>query len=165
MLRRNEHVCQIRPITTTPDSIPHLGPNSDKKTPICTPCKPYSACVSLDPNECLSPEMHGQFRAPNLEYDEVFNPAISKYNGATGSIEAIVNMGPTLPPQRKGRLPQYNHDKLVALQNKFDAQEAAGVFTKPERVNVSVEYLNLSFLIQKPNGGNRLVTSFGEVGQ
>ena len=165
VLRRNEHVCQIRPITTTPDSIPHLGLNSDKTTPICTPCKPYSACVSLDPNECLSQEMRGQFRALNLEYDEVFNPAISKYNGASGSIEAIVNMGPTLPPQRKGRLPQYNHDKLVALQNKFDDLEAAGVFTKPERVNVSVEYLNLSFLIQKPNGGNRLVTSFGEVGQ
>ena len=28
-----------------------------------------------------------------------------------------------------------------------------------------VEYLNLSFLVKKPNGGHRLVTAFGEVGQ
>ena len=39
------------------------------------------------------------------------------------------------------------------------------MFAKPEDVNVHFEYLNLSFLIQKPNGGTRLVTSFAEVGQ
>jgi len=30
---------------------------------------------------------------------------------------------------------------------------------------VSVEYLSLSFLVKKPNGGHRLVTSFSEVGR
>ena len=39
------------------------------------------------------------------------------------------------------------------------------MFAKPEDLGVSVEYLNLSFLVKKPNGGNRLVTSFGEVGR
>ena len=49
-----------------------------------------------------------------------FNPKIGKYNAASGNIEGNVNIGPTLPPQRKGRLPQYPHDKLVILQNKMD---------------------------------------------
>ena len=62
-------------------------------------------------------------------------------------------------------MPGYKHDKLVKLQTKFDELEAQGVFAKPEDVNVHVEYLNLSFLIQKSNGGTRLVTSFAEVGQ
>ena len=48
---------------------------------------------------------------------------------------------------------------------KFDELEAAGVFAKPEQVNVHVEYLNSSFFLKKPNGGSRLVTSFGEVAQ
>ena len=93
--------------------------------------------------------------AINLRYDEVFNPRIAKYNGASGDIQAVVNMGPVLPPQRKGRLPQYNTNKMHDLQ----------VFAKPEQVDTTVEYLNTSFLVHKPNGGHRLVTAFGEVGQ
>ena len=85
------------------------------------------------------------------------------YNGHSG-IKATVNMGPVLPPQRKGRLPHYNTTTLRELQDKFDELERAGVFAKPEDVNVTVEYLNTSFLIKKPSGGSRLVTSFGEVG-
>ncbi|PFX25025.1 hypothetical protein AWC38_SpisGene10379 [Stylophora pistillata] len=86
-------------------------------------------------------------------------------NGASGKIEAVVNICPTLPPQRKGRLPQDNRNTLEELQNKLDELEAAGVFAKPEQVNVHVEYLNTSFLVKKRNGGSRLVTSFREVPQ
>ena len=40
------------------------------------------------------------------------------------------------------------------------------MFAKPEDVGVTVEYLNLSFLVKKPNSlKKRLVTSFGEVGR
>ena len=74
-------------------------------------------------------------------------------------------MGPTLPPQRKGRLPQYNRSSMEALQAKFDELEDAGVFAKPNQVNVPVEYLNTLFLVKKPNGRSRLVTSFGQVAQ
>ncbi len=74
-------------------------------------------------------------------------------------------MGPTKPPQRKGKLSTYNKDSFVELQNKFDELEYAGVFTKPADVDVIVEYLNPSFLIRKRTGGSRLVTSFGEVGK
>ena len=62
-------------------------------------------------------------------------------------------MGPVLPPQRQGRLPHYGPDRLIELQNKCDDLEAQGILAKPEQVGVNVEYLNLTFLVQKPNGG------------
>ena len=167
ILKSGEQLCQVRHVT------PVNSPESTTLSP-CTPSvarpppstvKPYSASVILDPDGCLEEDTRNTFRAVNLEFDDVFNPSISKYNGASGQIEAVVNIGPTLPPQRKGRLPQYNRVTLEELQAKFDELEAAGVFAKPEQVNVHVEYLNTSFLVKKPNGGSRLVTSFGEVAQ
>ena len=102
--------------------------------------------------------MRDKFRDAHHQYDNVFNPDFPKYNGASCDIYAKVNMGKSLPPQRKGRLPSYNKEKLVELQQKFDELEAYGVFAKPEDINVTVEYLNLSFLVAKPSGGTRLVT-------
>ena len=72
-------------------------------------------------------------------------------------------MGPTQPPQRKDRLPQYSWNKLEELQQKFDKLEQAGVFVKPEDAHIAVEYVNPSFLIAKPHGGHRLVTAFSDV--
>ncbi len=37
-------------------------------------------------------------------------------------------MGPTLPPQSKGRIPQYNQNTLTELQDKCDELEEAGVW-------------------------------------
>ena len=100
-----------------------------------------------------------------MQYDGGFNPKIPLYNGASGKVEGVVNMGPSQPPQRKGRLPLYNKASLIELQHKFDELEQAGVIAKPEDVGVTAEYLNLSFLVKRPGGGSRLVTSFGEVGR
>ena len=72
-------------------------------------------------------------------------------------------MGSTKPPQRKGRVPQYNRAKLSDLQDKFDSLEQQGVFRKPEEIGLVVEYLNPSFLVKKPSGGFRLVTAFADV--
>ena len=75
-------------------------------------------------------------------------------------------MGPVQPPQRKGRLPLYGRNNLEELQSKFDELEALGVFCKPEDINVSVEYLNPSFLVKKPGkSGKRLVTAFSDIGR
>lgn len=165
VLKRHEHVCQIRPVVTV--GADHVDIAADSSpTPYTKPTgRPFSADISVDPDNILSAEMRSMFDELHTEFDDVFNPAVSKYNGASGKLEAVVNMGPTLPPQRKGRLPHYNREKLVELQAKFDELEAMGVFATPEQLNVTVEYLNLSFLVHKPNGGSRLVTSFGEVGQ
>ena len=94
-----------------------------------------------------------------------FDPRFKGYNGAVGPFKAVVNMGPVQPPQRKGRLPLYSRDKLVDLQTKFDELEALGVFARPEDVDITVEYLNRSFLVKKPSGGFRLVTAFADVGR
>jgi len=77
--------------------------------------------------------------------------------------QAVVNIGLTLPRQSKCRLPQYKRNTLEKLQDRFHELEAAGVFAKPEQVNVYVENLNTTFITKKPNNGSRLVTSFGEV--
>ena len=89
----------------------------------------------------------------------MFNPTFQGYNGASGPIKTVVNIGPVLPPQHKERLPQYSRDKLVELQDKFDSLEQQGVFARPEDIGITVEYLNPSFLIKK-SGGYRLFTAF-----
>lgn len=43
-----------------------------------TPCKPFSKHVILDPDCCLYLAIRDKFRALHLEFDYVFNPAISK---------------------------------------------------------------------------------------
>ena len=74
-------------------------------------------------------------------------------------------MGPVEPPQQKGRLPQYAHDKLVELQEKFDHLEQLAAFQRPEDGGITVEYVNPSFLAKTPSGGTRLVTAFADVGR
>ena len=68
-----------------------------------------------------------------------------------------------MPPQRKGRLPQYSPNQLELLQAQFNELEAIGVFKKPEDLGITVEYLNPSFLVKKGSSGFRLVTAFSEV--
>lgn len=162
MIRRGDQIGQILPVMSTPATTVLDEPNTHQKpsTPV-----PHSAQLKVDPDNILPPDIKAEFEALHSQYDDVFRPGVSKYNGASGNIEAHVNMGPVLPPQRKGRMPSYSQDKLLELQTKFDELEAEGVFAKPEQAHVAVEYLNLSFLIKKPSGGTRLVTSFAEVGQ
>ena len=167
LLNSGEQLCQVRRILPVEASTSTSPSTTRTAAPplLQPPASPSPPRVILDPDGCLDQDIHHKFIALNLEFDDVFNPSISKYNGASGKIEAVVNIGPTLPPQRKGRLPQYNRNTLEELQDKFDELEAARVFAKPEQVNVHEEYLNTSFLVKKPNGGSQLMTSFGEVAQ
>ena len=168
-IARHEHFCQVRQ-TRSPDiqnpNIQYPVPNlTTSSTPHHQPPTMHSATVSVDPDNMLSKPTQQSFRSLLETYDDVFDPTITGYNGAAGPFEAVVNMGPVQPPQRKGRLPQYPHNKLVELQQKFDDLEAQGVFHKPEDIGVTVEYLNPSFLVTKPTGGHRLVTAFADVGR
>ncbi len=161
LLRRHEHIGQIRPVHAVDGSDGAPPPLIDS---VSKPSSaPHSSRVHVDPDSIMCESDRQLFTDLHCLHDDVFNPMISKYNGASGKIEATVNMGPALPPPRKARLPLYNRDTLITLQQKFDELEHAGVFAKPEDMHISVEYLNLSVLVTKPNGGHRLVTSFGEV--
>ena len=124
----------------------------------------HSDAVRLNPDNLLHPSIQNQFRELLIQYDRVFDPAITGYNSAIGPFQARVNMGSVEPPpQRKGRLPLYGRDKLTELQQKFDELENFGVLQRPEDLGIAVEYLNPSFLMKKPNGGYRLITVFTDV--
>ena len=57
--------------------------------------------VALDPDNLLPPDITSKFRNLSIQYDSVFDPAITGYNGAFCLLQAKVNMGPVEPSQRK----------------------------------------------------------------
>lgn len=167
VLRKNCHFAQAIPLAPMSEKVstqkvsidPHIG-----STSVVTNHTEHNLQqISVDPDSLLPADIKSQFISLHKEFSSVFNSKIQCYNGALGPLQAVVHMGPVQPPQRKGRVPMYARDKLVELQAKFDELEAVGVFAKPEDIGVNVEYLNPSFLVKKPSGGHRLVTSFGEV--
>ncbi|XP_068706826.1 uncharacterized protein [Montipora foliosa] len=165
LIRKNDHLYQAR-LTVLESSI---EPSSTQAAEPCpksiTPPSSSVESVHVDPDGLLSPAEKAAFISLLKEFRLVFDPRIPGYNGAAGPIEGVVNMGPVEPPQRKGRVPQYSRDQLDLLQTKFDELEAQGIFSRPEDLNVVVEYLNPSFLVKKRNGGFRLVTAFTDVGR
>ena len=166
-LRRNEHFCQVRHTIDTTTYSDNTRKHNIVNNVISRPVDntTFSDNIELDRDNLLTDDTRKQFRDLHRRFDSVFDPTIVGYNGHVGPFTATVNMGPVLPPQRKGRCPQYARDKLVELQDKFDELEAVGVFRRPEDIGVAVEYLNPSFLVRKSNGGSRLVTAFTEVGR
>ena len=164
-IKRSQHFCLVRP-TFSPDTLPNKNTTLVRKLlKYSEHTASHSAAVNLDPDNTLSPEIKAQFMKTLDTYREVLNPNFKGYNGAIGPLKAVVNMGQVKHFQRKGRLPQYNKQLLSTLQNKFDELEARGVFAKPEIAKVNVEYVNQSFLVKKPSGGFRLVTTFADIGR
>ncbi|CAB3990763.1 Hypothetical predicted protein [Paramuricea clavata] len=116
-LKRNEHFCQVRPVYT-----PDLN-NGDHKlavhpAPKSLQTHKFSSDVCLETDNLLPQDVRRKFTLLMESYDHVFDRNIKGYNGAAGSFEAKLNMGPVEPPQRKGRLPQYTRDQLQELQAK-----------------------------------------------
>ena len=166
VMKRHEHVCQARlTIDISDNNTTQTSDNVPKSTNKKTQLSNFSSTVSLDPDNILSGKVRQSFESVLTQYDDVFNDKLTGYNGASGPFKSVVNMGPVQPPQRKGRLPLYSRDKLVDLQEHFDILEKQGVFARPEDVGITVEYLNPSFLVKKPQGGYRLVTAFADVGR
>lgn len=60
--------------------------------------KHLASLPKLDPDKIFPESYRSNFYSLLSEYDEVFNPSISGYNGAVGKFEATINMGPVLPP-------------------------------------------------------------------
>lgn len=102
LLKSGEQLCQVRHILPSEASATISPPTTcicSTASPSPATCKPFSPRMILDPDGCLDQDTRDKFIALNLESDDVFNLSISKYNGASGKIEAVVNIGPTLPPQ------------------------------------------------------------------
>ena len=145
------------------DNSPDICDNRPATPPDSSP-KPFEL-INVD-KENVPEEFQQEFRTLHIEFHTVFDSTrVPGYNGQAGNFEATLNMGPVQPPQRKGRIPQYSREKLSELQNTFDELQSIGVFSRPEEQGITVEYVNPSFLIKKPNGGYRLVTAFADVGR
>ena len=168
-LNKHMHVCQIRVVKEVPSSPTTDSPPIDANTiPQNTPIKShlFSHVVQINPDNLVSSDITNQIRNINKMYDHVFCSELPLYNGRSGKVQCHINMGPVKPPQRKARLPHYDHQKMVLLQEKFDDLERQGVLRKPEEIGVVAEYLNMSFLVPKPGTKDfRLVTAFSEIGE
>ena len=115
-------------------------------------------------NQDIEVSWKAKFNKVHRNHSTVFEDGLPGYNGKFGTILAYVNIGDSLPPQRRGKIPQYSKHNLVELQNQIDQFEEMGVFATPEESNTYAEYINPTFLVKKPNSDSlRLVTSFGEV--
>ena len=118
---KHKHICQaVRSIKANlkqdPSTFQHNVPTIREVT---SKCSIYSQLVTIN-SEVLREEVTGKFKSINQEYDHVFSPKFTGYNGAFGKIEGVVNMGPVLPPQRKGCVPQYSRNSLEDLRLKCD---------------------------------------------
>lgn len=125
-VRCHNHLCQARRTTTVVSTSPPVRPHTSALHPgrrtHAGRTHPgfFLDAVKVDPDNILPDIIRNQFHEVLQTQDKVFYPTIVGYNGTAGPVQASVNMGPVQFPQRKGHVPQYCHDKLVKLQQKFD---------------------------------------------
>ena len=163
MVNRHEHLAFVRPVSYVEetDGSSFQLENPISKNPSTTT---DFADVRNDPNEILNHQQRRMFNDLHKDLKEVFDSrTLGCYNGNSGPLEVVINMGPSLPPSRKGRLPLYNNETKIEMQKICDDLEGT-VLVKPEEVGITCEYLNPSFLVKKSSGKKRLVTAFAEVG-
>lgn len=95
-LRKHEHFCQVRPVydpSTDPEPrTSHNGTKNNSRTHV-KPSIPYSSQVTIDRDGILTRETVQALKDSLARNDTVFS-------------QARVNIGPVIPPHRKGRLPQ-----------------------------------------------------------
>ena len=160
-VKRNQVLAQIRSLYSD-DELNAIKINHTPLHSTQTTASNYLD-INVDPQNHLHPQQKKQFRDINKKYKGVFKENFQVYNGKSGNIKFVVNFEPTLPPPTKGRLPTYNSNNLRLLQEKFDELESLGVLARPEDLGISVVHTSPSFLVKKPKGGHRLVTSFVEL--
>ena len=165
LLSKHTQVAQVRATTEGYPSQAqhHVAVNRETRP---TPVSLNKPCSIIDlESKVLSREDREKFKQIHEEFSPVFEPGIGCYNGYSGKFTHTINMGPNLPPQRRGRVPDYSKNDKDLLQEKFDMLEAEGVLSRAEDVEQPVEFVHPSFLVKKASGGHRLVTSFGEVAE
>ena len=73
---------------------------------------PYASLVTVDPDNILPSETVEAFMVVLAKNESVLSPVSDGYNGSAGAFKAEVNIGPVMPPERKGRLPQCSPNQL-----------------------------------------------------
>lgn len=167
-VNKAEHICQIHPEVKV--NIESLVQDESPPTLVNATThvrkSDYSSNVNVNPDKVLTSAEEHPFKVLLKTYENVFSPVTSHYNGKMGPCHVEVNMGESLPPQRKGRVPFYSRDNLQVLQDKFDELEAKGVFSRPQDIGITVENIHPSFLVNKQNSTDkRLVTDFSSISE
>ena len=117
----------------------------------------------MDPDGILTGNEKFLLQNVTKKEGSVFTPHFSTYNEKSGRVYADDILGKNIPQPQKGKIPSYNSAKSQILQQKFDELVEQGVLSRPEDVNVTVVHTSPSFLVKKPDGSHRLVTSFVEL--
>ena len=108
-VNKAEHFCQIHPQVQV--DAKYL--NQEESQPVLTNAtsevknSKYSTNVVLNQDKILKPTEQLPLNDLLNTYDKVFSPVTSHYNGKMGPCFVEVNMGESLPPQKKGRLPPF----------------------------------------------------------
>ena len=95
VIKKHDHFCQVRQIF--PSSPNEDSPHSDiplQPTPSHNNSNSDHLLVSIDPDAQLSSEERQLFEHINHKYHEAFNAQGKAYNGRSGPIQVILNMGP-----------------------------------------------------------------------
>lgn len=100
-----------------------MSSHTDTKNTLRTHVKlsnSYSSQVTIDPDDIFTRETVQAKKDSLARNDKVFNLVSQGYNGQAGPFQAQINIRPVMPPQRKGRLPQYSRRQLELLQAQFN---------------------------------------------
>ena len=168
LLSKHTQVCQVRP------TIELMKPKGNLKAtaPVIRDDKPtvpitneVGSSINMDSSTNLSKAERDLFNNIHKKRSSVFSPGIGCYNNYSGKFEHVVNMSEHLPPKWKTRVPDYSNSDKEILQEKFEYLRKEGVLCRAEEVNQPVEYVHPSFLVKKPDGTHRMVTSFGEMAE
>ena len=134
--------------------------------PMTTTLDPTWEDITIDPSKSLPTEIKRKFTDTCKSFATVFSADLPKYNGAFGTVEAVINLPQALPPStRLKEVPWYPKTLLAELQDKFDELDQKGALARPQDIGVTVEAMSPSFLVKKkpPSNGFWLVTSFGNL--
>ena len=135
LLKSGEQLCQVRHVLPVDASTPTAPTTTcHAASPSPATCKPFSPRVILDPDGCLDQDTRDNFMAVNLEFDDVFNPSISKYNGASGKIEAVAGKS-----------------RLLALPFLLSAKAGSHSTTGTPLRNYKTSLTSLKLLLSSPN--------------
>ena len=160
-IKSQQVIAQIRSVITPPENSPlDVMSKSSKKDQKTSGLE----MVQIDPNNILSTEQKDAFAVVNKKFSETFSTKIGCYNGKSGAVVGDVLLGNNKPIPKKAKVPSYNSEKNVILQEKFDELVEQGTLKRAEEVGVKVVHTSPSFLVKNPGDGSyRLVTSFTEL--
>ena len=163
-LLKSQHIAQVCKVTTinSSDRVPVVSSLNPKITPMVKNHL-FSSLITVDPDNQLSSDERKTFDALHKNYDTVFDPTFGIYNDFSGAVRAQLNFGTEKPPPLKTKVPLYNTQNLQLLQQEADKLEELGVLARPEDLGITVQHASPSFLVKKPDGGNRFVTAFNSL--